>query len=98
MLFMSKLVIMLNEDFFQSTFNSQFHDIEKAKTILNREYKNLKHLKKSLCEGFYLSQRETLKVPDSLPHIISEWPLLYNYSPKSHPYGNAKVGIVKFKD
>ncbi|GAH99388.1 unnamed protein product, partial [marine sediment metagenome] len=33
--------------------------------------------------------------PKNLPHTISKWPIMYNYSPNSHPYGIDIVGYVK---
>ena len=72
---------------------------EEVKEVFKKEFSNLEIAANALLDiGLFLMPKQMMDKPEELPHITSKWPIMYNYSPRSAPYGSWVIGYVKVED
>ena len=92
------LVLEKSKDF-DSTLDREIpHKIvsnKEIKKVFKQQFGTLRALEDALLSiGLYLSPNQQIKKPENIPHIISNWPIMYNASSKSPPE-KYLVGYVK---
>ncbi len=81
----SKLVVKLHVETISKSKRKEYEVFSKT------EFDSFEEVKKSLPKGLSLDYNIKVDLPDSLPHTIGWWPLIYSNWLGSHCVGSVKV-------